>query len=137
MRFVPLFAACLLVSAAALADEAYPARTLLSTGTAVTGETIRYPEGAAAQVTAIVVTIAPGAETVIHRHPTPMFAYILEGEVTVDYGAAQGRRVYRAGDAFMEAMTVPHKGINSGAIPVRILAVSMGAAGHRDVEPVK
>ncbi|MFZ4539908.1 hypothetical protein [Propionivibrio sp.] len=58
--------------------QAYPTRELLSTTTTVVGEVIRYPTTGPARITANIVTIAPGAETVFHRHPAPMFAYILE-----------------------------------------------------------
>lgn len=128
-------AIALLVSiTAAGADSAppsYPAIQLLSTGQTVVGETIRYPSGDA-RVTASIVTLAPGARTIAHRHGVPMFAYILDGELTVDYGD-KGKRIYRAGDALMEAMAVTHAGTNTGTVPVRILAVYMGAAGASDV----
>lgn len=135
MRIKPVsavLAVCLLAPAAVRAGDAYPSQKLLETGSTVAGEPIAYPTSGPAKVTALVVTIAPGAETVLHHHPAPMFAYILDGEVAVDYGAA-GKRVYKAGDAFMEAMAAPHRGINSGAVPVRILAVSMGAEGTANV----
>ena len=51
--------------------------------------------------------------------------------------SAHGTRTYKKGDAFMEAMDVAHFGSNKGAQPVRILAVYMGAAGAKDVIPVK
>jgi len=66
----------------------------------------------------------------------PLFAYILDGELTVDYGD-RGTRTYRRGEAFMEAMDVAHAGINTGTQPVRLLAVYMGAKGAEDVIPVK
>jgi len=43
-----------------------------------------------------------------------------------------GKRVYRAGDAFMEAIRLSHNGRNTGAGPMRILAVFMGAEGIAD-----
>jgi quercetin dioxygenase-like cupin family protein len=112
--------------------QAYPTKDLLSTGTTVVGEDIRYPTTGAARVTASIVTIQPGADTIMHRHPAPLFAYILEGELTVDYGT-QGKRVFRKGDAFMEAMDVPHRGMNLGTATVRILAVYLGAEGTQNV----
>jgi quercetin dioxygenase-like cupin family protein len=124
--------ASLVGSGAAWAGEAYPSVKLVETTTTVAGEPIAYPATGPAKVSAIVVTIAPGAETVLHHHPAPMFAYILEGEVTVDYGAA-GKRTFHPGEGFMEAMVAPHKGINTGTVPVRILAVSMGAEGTANV----
>jgi quercetin dioxygenase-like cupin family protein len=57
-----------------------------------------------------------------------MFGYMLEGEITVDYGA-EGRRVYRKGDALIEAIDLAHNGRNTGAGLARILAVFMGAEG--------
>jgi quercetin dioxygenase-like cupin family protein len=117
-------------------DKAYPAETLLSTGTTVMDETIRYPLQGAAHVNAAIITLAPGGRTVTHRHGVPLFAYILEGELTVDYGP-HGKRTYRQGQSFMEAMSVAHFGVNTGTQPVRLLAVYMGAARASDVVPVR
>jgi quercetin dioxygenase-like cupin family protein len=114
----------------------YPAIALLSTGTSIVGETIRYPRTGRAHVTAAVVTLAPGARTVMHKHGVPLFAYILDGELTVDYGK-HGKRTYRQGQSFMEAMNVAHFGVNDGTQPVRLLAVYMGAKRAKDVIPVK
>ena len=110
---------------------------LLSTDTTIVGETLHYPTNGPAHVTAAIVTLAPGAKTVLHRHGVPLFAYILEGEITVDYGD-RGKRTYRAGDALMEAMDVAHFGADAGPQPVRILTVFIGAEGApADVIPVK
>lgn len=67
-------------------DNGYPAVPLLSTGTTVVGEPLRYPTSGPAHVTAAIVTLEPGAKTIVHMHGVPLFAYILEGELTVDYG---------------------------------------------------
>lgn len=131
-----LAATCLAPAGPARAQENYPAVPLISTGTSVVGETLHYPSGSPAHVTAAIVTIAPGAKTIVHKHGVPLFAYILEGELTVDYGE-HGKRTYHQGDAFMEAMDVAHYGVDTGAKPVRILAVYIGAEGAADVIPVK
>jgi quercetin dioxygenase-like cupin family protein len=129
------------MAAAATAQDAaqakdYPAVPLLSTGTSILGETIHYPTTGPAHVTAAIVTLAPGGRTILHKHGVPLFAYILDGELTVDYGT-RGSRTYRQGQSFMEAMDVAHFGINNGAQPVRLLAVYMGAKGAKDVIPAK
>jgi quercetin dioxygenase-like cupin family protein len=132
-----LFAIFATITSARAEDSVVPATPLLSTGTTVVGETLHYPTNGPAHVTAAIVTLAPGGKTVLHRHGVPLFAYILEGELTVDYGD-RGKRTYRAGDALMEAMDVPHFGADAGAQPVRILTVFMGAEGApADVIPVK
>jgi quercetin dioxygenase-like cupin family protein len=83
-------------------------------------------------VTASIVTIAPGADTVFHRHPAPLVAYMLSGVLTVDYGS-HGQRIYRQGDAFVEAMDVAHRGTNLGTETVSILAIYIGAEGTANV----
>jgi quercetin dioxygenase-like cupin family protein len=109
----------------------YPVQELLTTGKTIVGEDIRYPLGDP-QITVSLITIAPGADASFHRHPAPLVAYILEGEVTVDYGH-MGSKTYRAGDAFVEAMQVPHKGMNQGTVMAKLLAVNIGAKGTANV----
>jgi quercetin dioxygenase-like cupin family protein len=127
-----LAASVLSVPAAAEEKKGYPSAPLLSTGTTIVGETITYPSGAPAHINASIINLAPGEKTIVHKHGVPLFAYMLQGELTVDYGQ-HGKRTYRAGMAFMEAMAVEHFGTNTGTEPVRILAVYMGADGAKDV----
>lgn len=110
----------------------YPVQKLLSTGKTVVGEDIRYPTSGSARVTVAIVTIAPGSQAALHRHPAPLVAYVLEGELTVDYGA-QGMKTFQPGEALVEAMDVPHRGINRGTGIVKLLAVYVGAEGTSDV----
>jgi quercetin dioxygenase-like cupin family protein len=140
-------AAALLIVAAATAshraaaeDNTPPAvqtTPLLSTGTTVMGEALHYPTTGPAHVTAAVVTLPPGAHTILHKHGVPLFGYVLEGEITVDYGD-RGKRTYHQGEALMEAMDTAHFGADVGAQPVRLLTVYMGAEGAPpDVIPVQ
>jgi quercetin dioxygenase-like cupin family protein len=131
MKHIALLALTLL-SAFAWAENAYPTKDLLITGTTVVGEPIRYPTTGPARITASIVTVAPGADTPFHRHPAPLVAYILSGELTVDYGD-HGKRVFRKGDALVEAMDVKHRGMNLGTEPVTLLGVYLGAEGTQNV----
>jgi quercetin dioxygenase-like cupin family protein len=107
---------------------------LLTTSTTIIGQPLVYPAGTA-QVTAAIITIPPGGETGWHVHQVPLIGYILEGQLTVDYGA-KGTHTYAAGEALAEAMNWPHNGMNKGTVPVRLLAVYAGAAGIANAEPV-
>jgi quercetin dioxygenase-like cupin family protein len=109
-------------------------RTLLSTGSTIAGEPIRYPSEAPAVITAVEIMLRPGQQTGWHTHPVPLFGYILEGELTVDYGG-KGVRIYRKGDALVEAMNEPHNGRNTGQDPVKILAVFIGMEGMAGTVP--
>ena len=105
---------------------------LLSSPMSVVGETIYYPGGAVADITSAIVTIRPGEKTSWHKHGVPLFVYILSGEVTVEYGE-KGKRTFKAGSAFMEAMDHWHRGTNTGTEPARILVVYLGAEGMMNV----
>ena len=77
------------------------------------------------------MTQHPGATVPLHTHPVPLFAYILQGEITVDYGS-RGTHPYRKGDALVEAFEWPHKARNGGKGKVELLAVYAGAEGAPD-----
>jgi quercetin dioxygenase-like cupin family protein len=125
------FLAC--VSGALAEDQSPPAQyqnlltPLLEGGADILGAPLTYPD-APANVTAAIVTIPPGGETGWHSHEVPLFAYILEGELTVDYGD-RGRKTYRAGDSVLEAVNHPHNGTNTGSVPMKLIAVYMGGGG--------
>lgn len=125
-RLALLAAGLCLVTTPARAD--YPAvQLLLDTERSIVGEVLHFPETAPAKVTAVIVNIAPGSSTGWHRHGTPMFAYLLEGALDIEYATGK-RTTVKAGDAFMEAMSVGHIGSNLGDTPARVLAVYMQGA---------
>ena len=135
MKLRPLAIGGLLLlglAAAPVLADGYPALSLFSGSTTVMDEEISYPVTGKAHVNAMIVTLAPGEKTVVHKHGVPTFIYILEGEVTVDY-QDHGKRTYHQGESFLEAMDVAHDGMNTGTVPVKILAVYMGADGAKDV----
>lgn len=130
-----VLAAATVLSSTAWADG-YPAVPLVSTTKTVMGEDIVYPASGQPQVNAMVLTLVPGEKTMLHTHGVPLFAYVLEGEITVEY-SGRGSRTFKKGEAFVEAMHVEHAGINLTEKPLKILAVYMGAVGSEDVIPVK
>lgn len=108
---------------------------LLSGNETIIDQTIAaYPTGTP-KVTAAIVTVPPGNETGWHTHEVPLFAYIMEGELVVDYGE-KGKKTYKTGDSLLEAMNWPHNGINTSDAPVKIMAVYMGVDGTPNAEAV-
>ena len=130
MKRLALIAACVVCATTASAEDQTATQyqnlltPLLKSGSDVLGNPIAYPQGTA-DVTAAIVTVPPGGTTGWHHHEVPLFAYILEGELTVDYGE-RGTRTYRAGEAVLEAMNWPHNGTNTGDGPMQLIAVYMG-----------
>ncbi len=116
----------LLALAGPVAAEGVKVTPLVEAVTTPDGKPIVYPDGVG-KVTALVVELAPGASTGPHRHPMPVFGYIIDGEVTVESEGHPPRR-FTTGQGFMET-TVWHNGVNTGTAPVRILALYLGAEG--------
>lgn len=147
MRRAPIIASALLVVALVSAcggggDEAASSPTPSAVATSpqtlldaadvtVLGQKIAYPKKGQAQVSSSIVSIAPGAETGVHKHNTPMYAYILEGMLTVEYKDGTIKE-YGPGTALMEAEGTWHNGKNLGDVPVRVLVVNIGAAGVKN-----
>lgn len=120
---------------AAIARDAFQRMTpLFSTSKTVMDEPIVYPTGAPAKLTGAIIALQPGDETGWHTHGVPLTGIVLEGELTVDYGA-RGKRTYRQGDSIAEAINVPHNGKNTGAGIMRLFAVMIGAEGVPNTIP--
>jgi quercetin dioxygenase-like cupin family protein len=80
--------------------------------------------GKPARATTQEVTFEPGAASAPHRHPGPVFGYVLEGELEFQAGDAPARRL-KAGDTFYEPAMVLHAVARnpSGQARARVLAV--------------
>lgn len=114
------------------APKGPPPQQLLQTSTDTVGAPIRYPSGTA-RVSSYLLTMVPGQSTGWHRHDAPLYARVLSGTLTVDYGD-RGKKTYRAGDTFMEAMDRWHDGHVVGDEPAKLLIVFMGADGVKNTE---
>ncbi len=128
---IVVFSAALPYTSSAFA-QGYPLTGAQTRSTTVLGEEIAYPVTGKPMLTSAIIVMAPGQTTLAHRHGAPLFAYVLEGEITVDYGT-HGKRVYKQGESLIEAMNVRHYGTNSGSGTLRLLTLYMGAEGTKDV----
>ncbi len=101
---------------------------ILQTSKTVIGQEIQYPTENNPLIISKIVTIPVGVETVEHIHEFPLYAYIMEGDIRVEYKEVdkQESHTFGPGDSFIEAINVTHKGINVGDVPVKILVVSIG-----------
>jgi quercetin dioxygenase-like cupin family protein len=100
-------------------------RPLLQTTTNSTGQPIAYPHDGAAEVTALLVEMAPGDETGWHQHPVPLLGYLLSGELTV-YQITGEKRVVRVGEVSLESVGVDHNGVNEGTVPLKMIVFVVG-----------
>jgi quercetin dioxygenase-like cupin family protein len=94
--------------------------------TTIAGEPLAYPSTPNPEITSNIVPIAPGATTQWMTHPVPVYIYVLEGTLTVEFTDGS-RREFAAGQAFLQSRTKWHRGRNDGEGPMRFLAVCCGA----------
>lgn len=100
---------------------------LLKTTSSWDGRALVYPTGQA-EVTGIMVEIAPGGETGWHLHPVPSFGWMLQGSLDVSLKDGQIKHLH-AGDALAEVVDTLHNGRNVGDEPVKIIVFYAGAVG--------
>ena len=100
---------------------------LLKTTTSWDGKQIVYPAGQA-EITEILVEIAPGGETGWHLHPVPSFGFILSGTLEVTRKSGEVKRL-TASDALAEVVETLHNGRNVGAEPVKLVVFYTSVVG--------
>lgn len=96
------------------------------------GREIVYPCTGRAEVTAMTVDLAVGAETGWHSHPVPVYAYVVSGTLAVELESGRVT-TYRSGDAIIEVVNTLHNGRNQGAVPVRLAVFYTGIEGTPNV----
>ena len=104
------------------------ATLILKTTTTTGNYPVKYLDTQSPEITVMKVEIKPGAETGWHSHPVPLYAYVLEGNLTVE---VKGGSTYSfaAGDAIVELVNISHNGKNLGTKPVVLIAFYTGETG--------
>lgn len=129
-RFIYFMVLCCPLAASALDENpTLKVTPLLKTTTSWDGKPIVYPKGQS-EVTALIVEIAPEAETGWHEHPVPAFGYIMEGELELRLATGEVK-ILHPGDVVPESVGVLHNGRNIGEDPVKILVFYMGEVGSK------
>lgn len=101
---------------------------LLKTDTTSIGQRIVYPSFDNDEVTIAKVTISPGKSTGWHLHHFPVFAYVMQGTLTVE--VKDGRTLaFSANSTFAEVINLYHNGMNNGNEDLVLIAFFMGEKG--------
>ena len=102
--------------------------TLLKTSSSWDGKPLQYPAGQA-EVTGMLIEIAPGAETGWHLHQIPSFGMVLAGELEVRLQDGRVKRL-KSGDALAEVVNTLHNGRSVGSAPVKLVVFYAGTVGQ-------
>jgi quercetin dioxygenase-like cupin family protein len=91
-----------------------------------TQDVVEKLDGKDAKVTTVELTIEPGQEGMPHRHPGPVFGYVLEGEYEWAINDQPAKKL-RAGDTFYEPTMSLHRVSRnpSDKTATRVLAVML------------
>lgn len=109
-------------------DSGVKATLILKTSTTTGNYPAKYLNTERPEITAMKVEIKAGAETGWHSHPVPLYAYVLEGNLTVEVKGGKSYN-FTAGDAIVEVVNIPHNGKNLGAMPVALIVFYTGETG--------
>lgn len=135
-RIIPPLLSCLLllppIAAAADYNAGVTAKVLQKTGVTGSGQKIAYPCTDKAEVTAMTVELAPGAETGWHKHTMPVYAYVVNGTLAVELEGGKSLS-FKAGDVIIEVVDTLHNGRNLGTEPVKLAVFYLGAEGLPNV----
>jgi quercetin dioxygenase-like cupin family protein len=97
------------------------------------GQDFKYPTGQPL-IKAFLIDIPVGKQTSLHKHAVPLFVYVLSGELEVDYGS-KGKKTFKSGTSYVEAIDWCHLGKASGKLPVKIIGVYLGQEKPDQIKP--
>lgn len=101
---------------------------VLKTDTTSIGQKIVYPNFADDEVSIVKVTVPPGKSTGWHKHVFPVFAYVLQGTLTVEVENRKAMQ-FALNSSFSEVLNTLHNGVNNGKEDVILIAFFMGEKG--------
>jgi quercetin dioxygenase-like cupin family protein len=102
---------------------------LLSSTVTSSGQPIILPQQNP-EVTASIYDVAPGVGLPVHKHPYPMYAYVLSGNLRVSNTETGRSNTYKAGDFILEAVGQWHMGANIGDEPLKLLVINIVEKGQ-------
>ncbi|MGC2659797.1 MAG: cupin domain-containing protein [Bryobacteraceae bacterium] len=133
-----LLATALLPVASAAQPKAPPAAQTVSItpvshdSVTIAGEPELYLNTPNPEVTSVVFTFPPGAVSQWMIHPAPVYVYVLEGTLTVQFEDGSDKS-FHAGQGFLQCRSKWHRGRNDSSQTMRFLAVFFGGKGVPNV----
>lgn len=101
---------------------------ILKTDTTSIGQKIDFPDYKEDEVTISKITIPPDFSTGWQKHYFPVFAYVLEGTLTVEL---ENNKIiqYPKNTSFSEVINTFHNGVNRGKENLILIAIYIGEKG--------
>jgi len=119
---------CICFSTSAQYNKGVVLEPVLKTDTTSIGQKIVYPQFDNDEVSIVKVTIPPCKSTGWHKHTFPVFAYVLQGTLTVEVENKKTLQ-FPKGSSFSEVINTLHNGENNGKEDVVMIVFFMGEKG--------
>ncbi|MBI5589535.1 MAG: cupin domain-containing protein [Deltaproteobacteria bacterium] len=135
LQWIIVVVLLLLVRSSAVQAEEYKnveIKKLLTSTTASNGQPLSYLRTDHPEVTVLVLRVPPGGSTGWHQHPVPVYAYMLEGSLTVEMKDGKTYE-FRKGNVILEEMNALHNGHNSGSEAASLVVFYTGETGVPNV----
>ena len=88
------------------------------------------------EVRVVRATIDPRTTAAWHTHPTPVYLYIMDGELTMEVEGKEARTV-SAGEALAEPLNAKMRVINKGDEPVEVVVFQISPPDKKFLEQNK
>ena len=118
-------------------NDGIKVETLIKSDTTVLGQKIVYPQFQSGEVTMCKITIPAGKSTGWHKHDSPVFAYVLKGDLIVEQENGKAN-LFRENSCIPEVVNINHNGVNKGKKDVVLIASYLKGSGQKiaDIKPL-
>ena len=103
----------------------FKVNVISETTTTLGGNSIVLPQGDNVEIESHIVEIKPGKEIGRHKHPYPVYMYVIEGTLLVELDDGT-QKTYQSGEALIEDADTWVNNKNTGSEPVKFLAILPG-----------
>lgn len=86
------------------------------------------------EVRVVRATLEPRTAGAWHRHPTPVYLYVVSGALTIEVEGQEARTV-AGGEAIAEPLDAPMRAINENDAPVEVVVFQISPVDQKFLEP--
>lgn len=129
-KLLYLFCLTIFLSSHVCAEETRGASTVVLSKSSVSWDGQDLPDSTPGkqEVTILRITIPPGSQLPVHKHPVINAGVLLRGDLTVVSEEGKTLRL-KAGESIVELVNTWHYGRNEGDTPAEIIMVYVGKTG--------
>lgn len=99
------------------------------------GVPVEFPRGNNERIVSKMVHIPKGKALPWHKHEVQVMGHVISGELTIE-DVLGNRKVYSAGQSFIEGNELPHRGLATGKEDVKVVAFYLVVDDKMEFVPI-